>query len=124
MRYQTALQTDDSYGRSFSAKWIAIETAITENQQKAITDLVMSFPFPYELSYTQKLGMSTTILAPVVGIEPTTRGFGDRRSTNELHRYKTRSVCACTFQALLFSLKVSLRKGLCWAFYSAIALAP
>ena len=28
------------------------------------------------------------ILAPVVGIEPTTRGFGDRRSTIELHRYK------------------------------------
>ncbi len=27
------------------------------------------------------------ILAPVVGIEPTTRGFGDRRSTIELHRH-------------------------------------
>lgn len=27
------------------------------------------------------------ILAKVVGIEPTTRGFGDRRSTIELHRH-------------------------------------
>ena len=25
-------------------------------------------------------------MAPEVGIEPTTRGFGDRRSTTELHR--------------------------------------
>ena len=25
--------------------------------------------------------------APVEGIEPSTRGFGDRRSTTELHRY-------------------------------------
>lgn len=27
----------------------------------------------------------TALLAPVEGIEPSTRGFGDRRSTIELH---------------------------------------
>ena len=33
-------------------------------------------------------------LAPVRGIEPRTRGFGDRRSATELHRYVERGFLA------------------------------
>lgn len=49
------------------------------------------------------------ILAPVVGIEPTTQGFGDPRSTNELHRYNKKPSEAFGLEGLrkrIFALNI------------------